>query len=72
MKNTAALTASLSLAGGTLVAQDAAVRSLLSRDLEGVPGRELSMIAVEYPPGGVDPVHTHHAQALSTYSKARS
>jgi quercetin dioxygenase-like cupin family protein len=22
------------------------------------------MIAVEYPPGNVDPVHTHHAQAL--------
>jgi quercetin dioxygenase-like cupin family protein len=22
------------------------------------------MIAVEYAPGGVDPVHTHHAQAL--------
>jgi quercetin dioxygenase-like cupin family protein len=22
------------------------------------------MITVEYPPGGVDPVHTHHAQAL--------
>jgi predicted metal-dependent enzyme (double-stranded beta helix superfamily) len=25
---------------------------------------ELSMIAVEYPPGSADPVHTHHAQAL--------
>jgi len=22
------------------------------------------MIAIEYPPGNVDPVHTHHAQAL--------
>ena len=22
------------------------------------------MITVEYPPGGSDPVHTHHAQAL--------
>jgi quercetin dioxygenase-like cupin family protein len=64
MKSTAALALSLSLAGGTLVAQDAAVRSLLSKDLAGGPGRELSMITVEYPPGGVDPVHTHHAQAL--------
>jgi len=43
---------------------DAAVRPLFSKDLAGVPGRELSMIAVEYAPGGVDPVHTHHAQAL--------
>lgn len=64
MKSTAALALSLSLAGGTLVAEDATVRSLLSKDLAGVPGRELSMITVEYPPGGADPVHTHHAQAL--------
>lgn len=48
----------------TPVAQEAAVRSLLSKDLEGAPGREISMITVEYPPGNVDPVHTHHAQAL--------
>jgi quercetin dioxygenase-like cupin family protein len=64
MKSTAALALSLSLAGGTLVAQDATVRSLLSKDLAGDPGRELSMITVEYPPGAFDPVHTHNAQAL--------
>jgi quercetin dioxygenase-like cupin family protein len=64
MKSTAALALSLSLAGGTLVAQDGTIRSLLSKDLAGVPGRELSMITVEYPPGGSTPVHTHHAQAL--------
>lgn len=64
MKSTAVLALSMSLAGGALVAQDATVRSLLSTDLAGVPGRELSMITVEYPPGGADPVHTHHAQAL--------
>jgi quercetin dioxygenase-like cupin family protein len=43
---------------------DATVQSLFSKDLVGVPGKELSMITVEYQPGGVDPVHTHHAQAL--------
>ena len=43
---------------------EATVQSLFSKDLVGVPGKELSMIAVEYPPGGTDPVHTHHAQAL--------
>jgi quercetin dioxygenase-like cupin family protein len=64
IKNIAALTLSLSLAGGTLAAQDAKVRSLLSEDLVGVPGRELTMITVEYPPGAVDPVHTHNAQAM--------
>ena len=64
MKNTAVLVLSLSLAGGTLVAQDAAVRSLLSKDLAGIPGKELSMITVEYQPGGSDQVHKHHAQVL--------
>ena len=64
MKSTAALILSLSLAGGTLVAQDATVQSLLSKDLAGVPGRELSVITVEYAPGGSDPVHTHDAQAV--------
>jgi quercetin dioxygenase-like cupin family protein len=43
---------------------EATVRSLMSRDLAGDSTRELSMIAIEYPPGSVDPVHTHHAQAL--------
>jgi len=36
----------------------------MSKDLAGTPNRELSMITVEYPPGNVDPVHTHNAQAL--------
>jgi quercetin dioxygenase-like cupin family protein len=41
-----------------------AVKPLLSKDLAGVPGRELSMISVEYAPGASDPIHTHHAQSL--------
>jgi quercetin dioxygenase-like cupin family protein len=45
-------------------AQEATVRSLMSKELAGDPAKELLMIAVEYPPGNVDPVHTHHAQAL--------
>lgn len=64
MKRTAALAIAVALAGGTLMARDARVRPLVSKDLEGVPGRELSMITVEYPPGGSTPAHTHHAQAL--------
>jgi quercetin dioxygenase-like cupin family protein len=46
------------------VAPEATVRSLMSKDLAGDPARELAMLAIEYPPGSVDPVHTHHAQAL--------
>ena len=64
MKNTAAIVLSLSLAGGSLLAQDVTVKSLLSKDLTHDPGKELTMITVEYPPGGSDPVHTHHAQAM--------
>lgn len=43
---------------------EAAVQPLFSKDLVGVPGKELTMITVEYPAGGTDPVHAHHAQAL--------
>src|SRR5262245_46130241 len=50
--------------GADTLAKEATVRSLVSKDLVGDPGRELSMITVEYPPGNVDPVHTHHAQSL--------
>jgi quercetin dioxygenase-like cupin family protein len=64
MKITAALALLLSLAGGALVAQDGGVQSLLSKDLAGVPGREVTMITVEYPPGGSNPVHRHNAQVF--------
>ena len=64
MKNTAVLAFSLSLASGILVAQEGSVRSLLSKDLAGDSRREVSLITVEYAPGGSTPVHTHHAQAL--------
>ena len=64
MKNLAVLAFSLSLAGGTLVAQSDPVRSLLSKDLAGAPGKELSMITVDYSPGESSPAHTHHAQAM--------
>jgi quercetin dioxygenase-like cupin family protein len=64
MRNTAVLLLSVSLASATLVAQDVTIRSLLSKDLAGIPGKELSMITVDYLPGASDPVHTHNAQAM--------
>jgi quercetin dioxygenase-like cupin family protein len=64
MKRTAALALSLSLAGSVLPAQTDPVKTLMTQDLSGVPGREVSMITVDYPPGGSTPAHTHHAQAL--------
>ena len=63
MERTAPSPGSLSH-GSDALAPEATVRALMSKDLAGYPARELSMITIEYPPGSVDPVHTHHAQAL--------
>src|SRR6516165_8479954 len=47
-----------------LFAQEAKVTSLMSKQVQGNPGKELLMILVEYPPGASDPVHRHKAQAF--------
>src|SRR5712675_1343046 len=52
------------LMSGTLVAQEAKVTELLSKDLTNLPGKEVLMISVEYPPGSSDPIHRHNAQAF--------
>jgi quercetin dioxygenase-like cupin family protein len=49
---------------GSLVAQDAKVTELMSKDLANIPGKEGVMIMVEYPPGSSDPVHRHFAHAF--------
>jgi quercetin dioxygenase-like cupin family protein len=48
----------------TLMAQEAKVTQLMSKDLAEFPGKEALMITVEYPPGGSDPVHRHNAYAF--------
>src|SRR6267143_1148390 len=53
----------LFLSTGTVMAQQAKVTSLISKDITEIPGREVLMIAVEYAPGGVDPIHRHNAHA---------
>jgi quercetin dioxygenase-like cupin family protein len=52
------------LMSGTLVAQEAKVTPLLSKDLTEFPGKEGVMITVEYPPGSTDPVHRHNAHGF--------
>ncbi len=52
------------LLGSGVMAQDAKVSPLLSKDLVEFPGKEGLMIAVEYPPGASDPVHRHHAHGF--------
>jgi quercetin dioxygenase-like cupin family protein len=54
----------LLLITGTSWAEEPEVASLMSKDLTNVPGREVLMITVEYPPGWSDPIHRHNAQAF--------
>jgi quercetin dioxygenase-like cupin family protein len=49
---------------GVLLAQEAKVNQLFSKDLSNLPGKEGLMITVEYPPGSVDPIHRHNAHAF--------
>ena len=65
MKNVAKIILALAiLMSGTLVAQEAKVTQLTSKDLTNLPGKEGLMIIVEYPPGSSDPIHRHNAHAF--------
>jgi quercetin dioxygenase-like cupin family protein len=53
------------LTSGMLVAQEAKVTELMSKDLTNLPGgKEGLMITVEYPPGSSDQIHRHNAHAF--------
>jgi quercetin dioxygenase-like cupin family protein len=52
------------LAPGWLMAQEAKVTEVLSKDLSNIPGKEGLMITVVYPPGASDPVHRHNAHGF--------
>jgi quercetin dioxygenase-like cupin family protein len=54
----------LSAAAGGAAPSDAVVAPLITRDLIGMPGKEVTMETVEYPPGGKSPPHSHHAQVF--------
>lgn len=60
----------LFMACGALVAPlataapEAIVASLMTKELTDIPGKEVLMISVEYPPGGADPIHRHDAHAF--------
>jgi quercetin dioxygenase-like cupin family protein len=47
-----------------LVAQEANVTHLMSKDLTDCPGKEGVMVTVEYPPGNSDQIHRHNAHAF--------
>jgi len=52
------------LMSSTLMGQEAKVTDLFSKDLANIPGKEGSMMIVDYPPGSVDPIHRHNAHAF--------
>ena len=52
------------LMSSTLLAEEAKVTELFSRDLTNLPGKEGLMITVEYPPGSSDPIHRHNAHGF--------
>jgi quercetin dioxygenase-like cupin family protein len=54
----------LCVAAGRLTAQQNVVTELMTKELADLPGKEALMLAVEYPPGGSDPVHRHNAHAF--------
>ena len=53
-----------SFLGVSAFAQEAKVTPLLSKELKEIPGKEGTMLVVEYPPGSSDPVHRHNAYAF--------
>ncbi len=64
MTFTKVLLALACLLPGTLIAQEANVTPLMSKDLTQFPGKEGVMITVEYPPGHSDEIHRHNASAF--------
>ena len=50
--------------GGRLIAQEAVVTPLMTKELADMPGKEGLMITVDYPPGTSDPIHRHNAHAF--------
>ena len=52
------------LMSSTLLAQEAKVTPLMSKDLTNLPGKEGLMVIVEYAPGSVDPIHRHNAHGF--------
>lgn len=50
--------------GGRLVAQEAKVTPLMTKELADIPGREALMVTVQYAPGQSSAVHRHNAHTF--------
>ena len=64
MTSTKLILALACLMSSTLLAQEAKVTELFSKDMANIPGKEGVMMIVDYPPGNVDPIHRHNGHAF--------
>jgi quercetin dioxygenase-like cupin family protein len=55
---------SLCLLPVAAMAQDAKVTPVMTRELTGIPGKEATIVTVEYPPGGTSNAHRHNAHTF--------
>jgi quercetin dioxygenase-like cupin family protein len=65
MKSSALVASVLAVLSGALIAAEKApptkATPLMTRDLEGIAGKEMLVLVVEYPPGAVSQPHRHNA-----------
>jgi quercetin dioxygenase-like cupin family protein len=54
----------VSLLIGRAQAVEPVVTPLMLKALDDIPGREVLVISVDFPPGAVDPIHRHDAHAF--------
>ena len=54
----------LCLAAGTVLAQDSKSTPPLTKSLADIPGKEATMLVVEYAPGSQGTVHRHNAHVF--------
>ena len=52
------------IVAGTAAAQDTKVMPLLNKELTGIPGKEATMVTVEYAPGARSAEHRHNAHTF--------
>jgi quercetin dioxygenase-like cupin family protein len=67
MKTLAVVAALASMISAVLAAENAPpakVTPVMTRELEGIAGKEMLVIIVEYPPGGVSQPHRHNASVF--------
>jgi len=67
MKALAVIAIIASMMSASLAAENAPpakATPLMTRDLEGIAGKEMLVLVVEYPPGGVSQPHRHNASVF--------